>query len=349
MIKSEPNNVTVAQSDDNLRLEVFLAQHFEGLSRHKAIELIRDGSVFVDGRKAKKGFRVSVGQTVEIRNLQFGNLQTNRKLTTQSDPMVLFENQELIIVNKPAGMPCHPLRFGERNTLLQWVGERFPEVLTAGSKPRHVALERLAAREGGLLHRLDIDTSGCVAFARTPKAFERWAPKFLGGGVQKTYIAIVSDCGPNCRPSCGPDGGDRLVIGENKTIDISLARSSSDAGRMVAMEWGDEKKRGPILEAKTEIRTLALGKGCALVEATIERGRMHQIRVHLAAIGHPIVGDKLYNPDCGPSGGPNRGPDCGAKRQMLHAWKLRLDQKTEVVAPMPEDMKALCTKCHIQL
>ena len=313
----------MTKSNDGLRLEVFLAQHFEGLSRHKAIEVIREGSVFLDGRKAKKGMRVSTGQIIEL------TLETRTRTTTES-PTILFSNDELVIADKPAGMPCHPLRLGEMGTLLQWVGERFPEVLKAGEKPR----------EGGLLHRLDTDTSGCVAFARTKAAYSMWVPRFLEGGIGKIYLAVISDRGTNGGTHRGTNGEPQTVlqqvqpleIGKRMVIDIPLARHSSDAGRMVAVEWGDEKKRGPILEAKTEIRTLAKGDGCALIEAKIEKGRMHQIRIHLAAVGHPIIGDKLYG-----------SLDLDIGRQALHAWKLILDKKTEVVAPLPKDMRGFCS------
>ncbi len=355
---NKPISLTVSKSDDGLRLEVWLAQNIEGLSRRKAIEAIREGLVFVDGRKAKKGVRVVVGQTVEIKYPHEKGVDSclpfsvailrrmkrrNEKVGGKVKPEILFSNDELVIVNKPAGMPCHPLRLGETGTLLQWVGEQFPEVLKAGGKPR----------EGGLLHRLDTGTSGCVAFARTKKAYEKWAPRFIEGGIGKIYLAVVSNCGWNSGLNggqtrctcCGDFPGDETnhhklpEVGKSVLVKIPLGRHPSDAGRMVALIDGEERHKGPALSAKTTIQTLAKGKDCALVEATIERGRMHQIRVHLAAIGHPIVGDRTYG---GSDRRSNGGSNWGIKRQALHAWKLRLDQKIEVVAPMPKDMATLC-------
>ena len=351
--------ITVAKNDDGLRLEVWLAQNIEGLSRHKAIEAIREGLVFVDGRKAKKGIRVASGQTIDTRPSRNPNadsrLRGNEKWGSGNDkgggetkPEVLFSNVKLVVVNKPAGMPCHALRLGETGTLLQWVGERFPEVLKAGKD----------IREGGLLHRLDTDTSGAVAFARDRKTFDEFRPRFVEGSIEKTYLAVVSDGGQNC----GQNGGTKRCtccagfsrdetyhplphIGKNITVKTPLGRHPSDAGRMVALIDGDERHKGPALSAKTTIRTLAKGNDCALVEATIERGRMHQIRLHLASIGHPIIGDKTYG---GANRGSNRGADCGIERQALHAYRLTIDD-IKAVAPLPDDFRRLCEKKDLRL
>ncbi len=338
---------TVTQPDDGLRLEVWLARNVPGLSRHKAIELIKDGAVSINGIRVKKGVSVESGQTVRIKIPEFEGPKLSE------EPTILFENSELIIANKPAGVPCHPLRLGEYDTLLQWVGERFPEIFKAGPDPR----------EGGLLHRLDTDTSGCVAFARTRESFEKHRPLFLEKGIGKTYLAIVSDGGANRGTSGGTDGGDGYLPEPGKgvrVIDIPLARHPSDPSLMVALIRGGERFRGEAMPARTEIRTLSKGDGAALIEAKIERGRMHQIRLHLAAIGHPIIGDKTYNPNGGSNCGPNSGPHGGVEsdsqlpaqsfqligRQALHAWKLTIGP-IEAIAPMPEDMKGLCAKRNI--
>jgi 23S rRNA pseudouridine1911/1915/1917 synthase len=330
---SQHTEYTVVARDDGLRLEVWLARNISGLSRIKAIELIREGAVSINGKKARKGVSVEVGQTVRIKTPEpKGPKQTE-------EPTILFQNPDLLIADKPAGMPCHPLRFGEHNTLLQWISERFPEVMSAGPDPR----------EGGLLHRLDTDTSGCVAFARTRKAFEKFKPLFLEKGVGKTYLAVVSDHITNGGPDGRPNGGteDHYLPEPGKgvrVIDIPLARHPSDPGLMVALLREGERFRGEAMPARTEIRTLAKGEGCALVEAKIERGRMHQIRLHLASIGHPIIGDKTYNLDGGSNGRPNSGNESGSQligRQALHAWKLTIGT-IEAVAPMPKDMKSLC-------
>jgi|GEM_PF-297965 len=360
--KSDPIGGKVIAIDDGLRLEVWLARNIPGLSRNKAIEAIRNGEIWIDGRKAKKGNFVATGNSIEIRV----SIQAH---TTAEEPTIPFKSKSLIITNKPAGMPCHALRLGETGTLLQWIGEQFPEILKIGKD----------VREGGLLHRLDKDTSGCVAFARDQKTYDELRPKFLEGGIGKIYLAIVTDGGSDRCSNGGFSGPNRCTccstfrdetksiklpeVGKSVVIKIPLGRHPSDAGRMVPLIDGEEPHKGPPLSAKTTIRTLAKGDGCALVEATIERGRMHQIRVHLAAIGNPIVGEKTYGgPCCGPNGGPNRGPngdlESGSQlpaqssqligRQALHAYKLIIDD-IETTAPIPEDFKGLCAKQHISI
>jgi len=366
--KSDPMGGTVTETDDGLRLEVWLARNIPGLSRNKAIEAIRNGEIWIDGRKAKKGVRVVAGQMVEIKLFQDKegdsclrrnekNKGGNEKERAEIEPEVLFSDSGLVIVNKPAGMPCHALRLGETGTLLQWIGERFPEVLKVGKD----------VREGGLLHRLDTDTSGCVAFARDQKTYDELRPKFAEGGIGKIYLAIVTDGGSDRCSNGGSSGPNRCTccstfrdetkliklpeVGKIVVVKIPLGRHPSDAGRMVPLIDGEEPHKGPALSAKTTIRTLAKGDGCALVEATIERGRMHQIRVHLAAIGNPIMGDKIY-------GGPSRGPNGGSQlpapssqligRQALHAYKLMIDD-IETTAPIPEDFKRLCANKHISI
>ena len=306
---SDNIEIIVGKSGNDMRLEMWLPENVPGLSRNKANEMIKKGLVKVNDDNGNKGRKLKEGQKVTV------ILEKTAERHTEQ-PTVLFENEELVIVNKPAGMPCHPLRLGEIGTLLDWVAERYPEVRKAGTDER----------EGGLLHRLDVDTSGAVAFARNRDSFDKLKPLFLESGADKYYLAVVEDKTPGL-----PE------IGKSKTIDIPLARHPSKAGRMIAVISGKEQKRGDIMPARTEIRTLAKGNGCALIEAKISRGRMHQIRLHLATIGHPIIGDAEYGKK-----------DGQMKRHALHAYRLVLG-KIDITAPLPDDIKKLCETRKIDL
>jgi len=309
--------IIVGKSGDGMRLELWLPENVPGLSRNKANEMIRKGLIKVNDENGNKGRKLKAGQKVSITTEK-----TLTKPKNVGELVVLFENEDVLIVNKPAGMACHPLRLGENDTLLDWVGERYPEIRSSGP----------IEREGGLLHRLDTDTSGTVAFARSLRAYDKLKPLFQEGGVDKHYLAVVSDDGGKVRlPEVG---------GKGITINFPLAHHPSKPERMISVINCDEYWRGALMPARTEILTLAKGNGCALVEAKIKKGRMHQIRVHLSAIGHPIIGDTTYGTK-----------DNHISRHTLHAYRLIFNigkTKIDVTAPLPDDIKKLCEKRQIK-
>ena len=304
--------VTVGSAGNNERLEIWLPKNVPGLSRNKAAEMIKSGLIKVNGDNGNKGRKLKNGDKVLIIMEK-----TARKKGYSAEPEVIFKNKDLLIINKPAGIPCHPIRLGETGTLLNWLAEKFPEVMTAGE----------IEREGGLLHRLDIDTSGAVAFARSKESFEKFKPFFAESGADKYYLAICEDKQPGL-----PEAGEKMII------DTPIARHPTKAGVMIIVK-GKEDKRGAAMQAKTEVRTIAKGNRCALVEAKISRGRMHQIRLHLSSIGHPIIGDAVYGKK-----------DADITRHALHAHRLVIKaEKINATAPMHDDMKRLCEKRGIKL
>jgi len=207
-------------------------------------------------------------------------------------PPVVYEDEDLLVLNKPSGMPSIPLDSRESETAVGVALARHPELKNIGR----------GGLEPGILHRLDTGTSGLLVFARTPREFERLSSLWSTREIIKTYRAQVSGREP---ASGSPVTG---------TIDLPLAHSAKSAKRMVVIGPQARKSsyRGRVLPARTLIKTvIALGHDLWDLTIEIETGVMHQIRCHLANQGFPILGDPIY-------GGLK------AERLWLHAWKLSL-------------------------
>lgn len=293
--------LTVADADDGARLDQWLAQALD-CSRREAQRIIEDGGVRVDGARAAKGTRVHAGAEVRVAEAPARD-EDKRPVPEPEAPLIeLFADESLVAVDKPAGVATHPLRPGERGTLANALVARHPECALAADD----------AREGGFAHRLDTETSGVVIAARTRAAWQSLRRAFGDGAVTKEYLALVAGAPP-------PTG----------TIDLPLVH----AGRRVRVA-GDRDLDA--LTARTDFETLARGDGVALVRACSSSGRMHQIRVHLAFRGHPLVGDALY-------GGPP--PAAGTRGHFLHAATIIFPHpstgtRTRIDAPLPGDRAA---------
>jgi 23S rRNA pseudouridine1911/1915/1917 synthase len=240
---------------DGLRLDQALARA-AGCSAGEARRLIEEGRVSVDGKRSSKGQRVPCGSRITLT----GALPTAEALRPLPEPnrplAVLWVDEEVVAVNKPAGEPTHPLRPGERGTLVNALVARYPESALASDDPR----------EGGAAHRLDRETSGVLVAARTNAAWRALRDAFGRGASRKRYLALVVGT---------PE--------EHAVIEGSI----EPAGARVRVGRG-----GP--PARTEALRLLAGPGAALVLATTTTGRMHQVRAHLASAGHPLMGDVLY-------------------------------------------------------
>jgi len=312
----EPQRFTVEASEDGQRLDLVLARRIETLSRRRAAALASAGQVRVNGRRAAKGRALRPGEVVELRGGVGGALAPAEDALEER--RLLLVQPDLIVVDKPAGVPTQPLSAAETGSVLQRLAVRFPEVLSAGPDPL----------DGGLLHRLDVETSGTLAVARDRASHDRLRPAFAEGLVEKAYLALVS---------C-PAQDDALVAAAE--ISFPIARARSRGGQMVAVISGEERIRGSAMAATTRYRLLARGADCAALEVWIRRGRMHQIRVHLAAMGHPIIGDTRYGVAA---------PDLG--RHALHASSISLESvggPARVSAPLPADLIQLCTDRGIE-
>jgi 23S rRNA pseudouridine1911/1915/1917 synthase len=250
----------VSESFEGARVDHFLREMLH-LSRARLNRLFASGEVTVDGRPAKKGQQVRPGQRITIRSLP--TAATSIDPAQEIDLKLLFVDQDLVAIDKPAGMPSHPLQPRERRTVANALVARFPECAQASDD----------AREGGLCHRLDVGTSGVVLAARNRPTWSQIRAAFTRQEIDKRYWALVT--------------GPLADLGE---IDLPLRHRPGQPDRVEPANAQDPKARA----ARSSFRTLARAGEYALVEVRIYTGVLHQVRAHLAALGCPVIGDPLY-------------------------------------------------------
>jgi len=282
--------ITVETAD---RIDKALAAHFPGAGRRQLAALFEAGAVKLKGKRAKKGDRVEPGDEIELARapVSRAELAPVPDADAAAALQILVERADLVAIDKAAGQPSQPLRAGERGTVANALAARYPECAALGDDPR----------DGGLVHRLDIGTSGVLVAARTAESWRALRDAFGAGLVEKTYLALV-------------DG--RPV---SRECDAPLAQR----GRRVAVDMTDG------LAAYTQFTVERASATHALVRCIAATGRMHQVRAHLAHVGSPIAGDTLY-------GGAAR-PDTDGGF-FLHAASMVLPAGTErlaLEAPLP--------------
>jgi 23S rRNA pseudouridine1911/1915/1917 synthase len=259
--------VTVDGAGDGRRLDAFLAAADVAPSVAAARRMIEAGLVRVDGRREKKGARVRAGQVVEVAPASVPAVLPPPPLE------LLYQDDDLLAVAKPAGVPSQSLRPGETGTVASALVARFPECAGASEDPR----------EGGLAHRLDGETTGVLLAARNRETWLRLRAA-LGGGSEKIYRAEVTGA-PFAPP---PSPFVTRTAGGDWVVEAPIGRTGR-RGTKVNVGGG----RQP-LEARTELAVLEPRVGTTLVEARLSRGRAHQVRAHLAHAGYPVVGDAVY-------------------------------------------------------
>jgi 23S rRNA pseudouridine1911/1915/1917 synthase len=277
------------------RLDHFLKEHLREYSRSRIQSWIKEGRVQVNGAAAKASLQLRGGEQVEVSPADLPPL----KATPEDLPVeILYEDAAVIAVNKPAGLTVHAGAGQHDGTLVNRLVHHFQGLSQVGGDERP-----------GIVHRLDKDTSGVLLVARTDAAHRALAAQFAARTVQKTYLALVN------------------------------GRVNADSGRIVKPIARDPVRRTRMTarlatgrEAITEYRIRQRWEKFTLLEVRIKTGRTHQIRVHLASLGHPVAGDRLY-------GAP------AAQRLFLHAWRIGFTspatgQTVTVEAALPAELEA---------
>jgi len=234
---------------------------------------------------------------------------------------IVYEDEDVVVLNKQAGISVHPSINEPSGTIANALIARYPEIKNVGDPSTNLGQENLRP---GIVHRLDKDTSGLLVVARNQEAFEFLKKEWQEGKVVKKYLALV--------------WGHPKEKGE---IISELARSIKDFRRRMVVR--PEKNSEKIIKGKlavTEYKVIKKYRNFSLVEVSPETGRMHQIRVHMASLGHPVIGDKVY--------GKNKEAPEGLTRQFLHAYYLSFSlpsgKKLAMETDLPKDLFAILTK-----
>jgi 23S rRNA pseudouridine1911/1915/1917 synthase len=281
--------------DTGKRLDHFLLEQLPQYSRSRLQSWIKSGRVLVNGAAAKASFVLRGGENIEVSP---GDL-TPLKATPEDLPLdILYEDDAVIAINKPAGIVVHAGAGNHSGTLVNRLVHHFASLSKVGGDLRP-----------GIVHRLDKGTSGVLLVARTDAAHQALAAQFSGRTVEKTYLALAH--------------GDMRA--ESGRIRTPIERDPLRRTRMTT-------KSGAGRGALTEYRARQRFEKYTFLEVRIHTGRTHQIRVHLASIGHPVAGDRLYGGQTAP-------------RIFLHAWRIAFTtpatgERLTVEAPLPADLSA---------
>jgi 23S rRNA pseudouridine1911/1915/1917 synthase len=312
--KAEADNeiisLKVAETDAGVRLDAYLAAQIEGWSRSRLQRLIDNEDVLVNAHAVKSSYKVSANDEVEVELTP----SALANFTPENIPLdVVFEDDHVIVINKPAGLVVHPAAGVQSGTLANALAYHFQQLST-----------RAGTIRPGIVHRLDKDTSGLLVAAKTELSHENLADQFRAREVFKSYVALVYG----------------VVKQDAGRIEQPIARDPRNRTRMAIVSGG----RGA-LSLYTVRRSY---DSFTLVDVEIKTGRTHQIRVHLSWLKHPIVGDELYA-----GGRDNNVQDVRLRaqirklnRQFLHAEQLRFShpktaEPMEFVAPLPPELLGL--------
>ena len=292
--------------DRGLRLDHYLSQHIESVTRSHIQTLNRGGAIQIDGRREKSGYRLQGRETIEI---DLNRLDAS-PLQGEAIPLqIYYEDTDLAVIEKPAGLAVHPGAGNRSSTLVHALLHHFQSLsdLGGGGRP-------------GIVHRLDKRTSGLLVVAKNNAAHAKLGKMFHDREVQKRYIALVHG----------------KVAQQSRSIELPIGRDPAARTRMTT-------RKGRGRSASTEYQVIEMLREFSVLDVLIKTGRTHQIRVHLSAIDHPVVGDNVY--------GETRYRDFIKKfgpldRYFLHAAYLRFAHPTtgvllEFHSPLPSELQEL--------
>jgi 23S rRNA pseudouridine1911/1915/1917 synthase len=288
------------------RVDRLLAASIEGVSRRRIQQLLSERLVRIDGRAARKGEMIHGERILEVEVLA----PFVPAIVAEPEPAVplLVEDPSWVALDKPAHRPSHALRASDRGTIANFIAARFPECICAGDSPL----------EAGLAHRLDTDTSGVILAARSRETWLALRRQFRSATIEKRYLAVVSG-----------------ALAEPDAIDRPIAPHPRNRRKVLVL--GESDRSPGARAATTRYRPLDVRREVTLLEIEIATGRMHQIRAHLAAIGHPVIGDVLYGEKAIAEG-----------RQLLHAARLGFDDPQDGRRVVVESVAAADFVCGLR-
>jgi len=293
-LKNNPRPYNLVVDQPGIRLDKYVSERYPQLSRTQTQKLISDGHIKVNDHLAKAGLKLNVGDRLTI------SLPAPISLTPEDMPLnIIYEDDDLLVIDKPAGLSVHPAPGHPSHTLVNAILFHLSSLPDTGDWQRP-----------GIVHRLDKDTSGVILVAKSSTAYLNLTNQFKARSVVKAYLVLVKG---HLTPQ---DGIIEAPIGRNRLHRERMAVVPEGAGR----------------EARTEYHVVEYLNDYTLLEVRPETGRTHQIRVHLAAIGYPVVGDKVYGEK-----------SAYLSRQFVHASRLgfRLPSTGEYVeftSPLPPDL-----------
>jgi 23S rRNA pseudouridine1911/1915/1917 synthase len=281
------------------RVDKYVAREVGSVSRSEVQDLIARGLVTVNGSEVKASQRLGPGDVIQV----ILPPSEEAELAAEHMPLrIVYEDEDLVVVDKPPGLVVHPAPGHERGTLVNALLARYPDLpMDQEGRP-------------GIVHRLDKDTSGLILVARSDEVRRALQAQFKAGEVLKVYLSLVEG---NVEPRSG-------------IIDAAIGRDARNRKRMAVVRRAGRR-------AVTEYRVLEHLDGHTLLELRPQTGRTHQVRVHLAFIGHPVVGDSVYG---------RRKQRLGLGRQFLHAHRLGFQhpssgRRMELASDLPPDLEQI--------